>query len=149
MEEKIKYLCRYHNMIVKIEKKKALIKEYDRLSLSIPGPRYGDPMPHSPNRNLEAPFVKWLYKKMEEEEKLKALESEVGKVKEEIINTISALENEDYQRLLIYRYIDWLTWGEIQDKLFISRATANRWHNASINLLKIESFGKECVKKVV
>jgi DNA-directed RNA polymerase specialized sigma subunit len=41
------------------------------------------------------------------------------------------------ERVLILRYIDWLTWNQIADKMYISRSTVKRWHLSAISLLKI------------
>lgn len=136
--DKIEFLSRYHDLKIKIQKKKEYITFCDERSLSISGPSYGEKIGSNPNRNTEAPFVKWIYKKIEAEETLKEMEKEIVGVKNEIEETISNLDNEDYEKLLTYRYIDWLTWREIADILYVSRATLYRWHNDAINKLQIE-----------
>ena len=136
--DKIEFLSRYHDLKIKIQKKKEYITFCDERSLSISGPSYGEKIGSNPNRNTEAPFVKWIYKKIEAEETLKEMEKEIVGVKNEIEETISNLDNEDYEKLLTYRYIDWLTWREIADILYVSRATLYRWHNDAIDKLQIE-----------
>ena len=136
--DKIEFLSRYHDLKIKIQKKKEYITFCDERSLSISGPSYGEKIGSNPNRNTEAPFVKWIYKKIEAEETLKEMEKEIVGVKNEIEETISNLDNEDYEKLLTYRYIDWLTWREIADILYVSRATLYRWHNDAIDKLQIK-----------
>ena len=136
--DKIEFLSRYHDLKIKIQKKKEYITFCDERSLSISGPSYGEKIGSNPNRNTEAPFVKWIYKKIEAEETLKEMEKEIVEVKNEIEETISNLDNEDYEKLLTYRYIDWLTWREIADILYVSRATLYRWHNDAIDKLQIK-----------
>ena len=57
------------NQVYKLDNKIKLMKmrseEYDRLSLSIPGPNYGNDMPRDLNRYLDAPFLKWIISKDE------------------------------------------------------------------------------------
>ena len=48
-------------------------------------------------RNLDAPFVKWIYKKMEVEESIKRKQDKIELAKVEIMNLVSELENYDYQ----------------------------------------------------
>ena len=56
------YLCRYHNILEEIKVKKQYIEFCKERESSISGPSY-DFMPKSPNRDSEAPFVKWLIKR--------------------------------------------------------------------------------------
>jgi len=41
---------------------------------------------------------------------------------------IDQLEDSKLKMLLIYRYIDWLSWSEIAKNLVYSSATVRRWH---------------------
>ena len=135
---KKQFLCRYHNLKERVEKKEQLIAEYDRLAGS-PPPIVYDRVGSNPNQNTHAYFEKWIYLKIEEEEKLKGLKAELEKVKEETLNAINELENDDYKMLLIYRYMDWLTWEDIQSKMYYSAATIYRWHKEAIGKLKIKN----------
>lgn len=137
MDDKKQYLCRYHNLQVRIEKKKQLIEEYRRLSHSIPGPNYGNDMPRNPNRNLSAPFEKWIYLIIEEEDKLKVMESELVVLKDETMKAINTVNNDDYKMVLIYRYIDWLGWNEIARKIYGCVKTARRYHDKGLEMITI------------
>lgn len=134
---KKEFLCQYHNLQYKIEKLKEYIKFCDERASSISSPAL-DGMPKSPNRNTEAPFVKWIYKKIEAEEKLKTLERESEKVKDEIETAIDKLSNTDLQRVLSYHYIDWLSWTVIGNKMFLSKSSLIRLHNTAIDELQIK-----------
>lgn len=132
-----KFLNRYYYMTKRLEQLEALNEEYTRMSHSIPSVQF-DQIRVSGTKSLEAPFVKWIHKSMCVEQDIKILTNNMEIVKAEILSTISELENADYQRLLIYRYLDRLTWEEIAEKLFCSVASVKRWHIKALELLKIE-----------
>mgnify|MGYP003222998769 FL=1 len=81
----------YLLQIIKLEHKiycmKLRSEEYDRMSLSIPGPSYGEKIGSNPNRNTDAPFVKWIYKKIEIDEKIKTLEEKLKNIKSQALLT--------------------------------------------------------------
>lgn len=139
--DKKTYLCRYHNLLEKIQKKKEYIAFCDERASSIPGPQYGERI-NNPSPSYEAPFVKWIYRGIEAEDELKELEAKAELVKQEIETAISKLEDETLQMILIYRYIDWLSWLEISNKVFWSIATVKRKHERAIGLLK---FQEKCI----
>lgn len=135
--DKKTYLCRYHNILEKIEKKKQYIDFCEERANSIPGPKYDD-MPRNPNVNTEAPFVRWIFKRIETEEELEELEKKLAIVKMEIEKAINTVKEEDLQMILTYRYIDWLTWSEIAAKVYYSDKTIRRKHDQAIELIKID-----------
>lgn len=130
------YLCRYHDMKKKIISCELLAEEYDRLAMTIPGPAYGKDVIHGPNVNTSAPFEKWVLKKLDVDLEIEELRRQLPIVREETIDLISTLENKDWQRILIYRYLDWLTWEEISSKLYCSTRTIRRWHEEAIKALE-------------
>lgn len=91
----------------------------------------------SGTRNLEAPFVKWIHKAMEVQYEIDELRKNLETIKNEILDCISAIGNSEYERLLIYRYIDWENWQDIADKMFYSKATIRRWHDLAIAEIKV------------
>lgn len=131
-----KYLSRYHYMTVKLEKLQDLYDEYIRMSHSIPGVQF-DQIRVSGTRNLEAPFVKWIHKAMGVDFDIENLKKDLPIVKGEILSVISELEDPELERLLIYKYIDWMTWRQIADKMYCSQATIRRWHEEAVELIKI------------
>lgn len=135
------YLSQIKNLEHKIYCMKLRSEEYDRMSLSIPGPSYGEKIGTNPNRNTDAPFVKWIYKKIEIDEKIKELEENLNNLKGEALLKIEALDNEDYKVVLIERYFNQKTWNEIALKIYASEKTVRRWHENALELLKI---GEKC-----
>jgi DNA-directed RNA polymerase specialized sigma subunit len=74
---------------------------------------------------------------LDAERELKDLEAKASVAKVEIESAIVKLDDDKLQFLLVYRYINWLTWEEIQDKLFISQTTRKRWHDKALDLLQV------------
>lgn len=136
------YLKQYKRILDKIEKKKELAEEYERLAASTP-PIVFDRVGTNPNRNTEAPFVKWVYKKIEVEEELKILTEKANHIRNEILNTICEVENETYQRILINRYIDISDWESIASKNYLAISTVYRFHRQAILMVE-----KMLLKKV-
>ena len=64
--DKKAYLCRYHNLLEKIEKKKEYIRFCDERAKSVPGQDFSiERVDHTPP--YEAPFVKWVLKGIDAE----------------------------------------------------------------------------------
>lgn len=130
----------YLEQIGKLEHKLQCMKEraeyYDHMSLSIPGPSYGEKIGSNPNRNLEAPFIKWLIKLDEIKREIVKKEEEIKNLKADALLKIEALDNEDYKVILIERYFNHKTWNEIALKIYASEKTVRRWHENA--LLKID-----------
>lgn len=137
--DKISYLCRYHNLIEKIEKKKEYIAFCNERAGSIPGPSYGERL-NNPSPSHEAPFVKWVYRAIDAEGELKRLEEKATNARQEIETSIAGLEDETLQMILIYRYIDWLTWSEIAVRVYYSDKTVRRKHDLAIELLEFDQL---------
>ena len=135
--DKKEFLCRYHNLKLRIEKVEDYIDFCDERSKSVPGPSYGD-MPRNPNAPTEAPFVKWIYKMLDAQEELKKLKEKATSAKNQIESAIAEIDDESLQQLLVYRYIDWLSWSEIESRLYISQTTRKRWHDKALELLVIK-----------
>lgn len=132
--DKKTYLCRYHNLLEKIQKKKEYIAFCDERASSIPGQDFTTPrVDHTPS--YEAPFVKWIIKAADAKRELETLEEQCGRVKAEIETAIFKLGDEDLQMVLIFRYIDWLSWIEISNKIYCSIASVYRKHNEAIEKL--------------
>ena len=86
--DKKTYLCRYHNLLEKIQKKKEYIAFCHERAGSIPGPQYGERI-NNPSPSYEAPFVRWIFKGIEAEEELEELEKKLKIVKMEIEKAIN------------------------------------------------------------
>ena len=51
---------------------------------------------------------------------------------------IEELENEDFKTILVKRYIEGENWDVIASAIFVSKRTAIRWHDAALELLKLD-----------
>lgn len=129
------YLSQIRKLEHKIYCMKLRYEEYEKMSLTIPGPTYGEKIGTNPNRNTDAPFLKWLYKKDELERDIIALEEKLNEIKTEALLKIESIDNESYKTILIKRYFEGKTWDEIATIIFVSRSTVKRWHEEAINIL--------------
>ena len=57
--------------------------------------------------------------------------------KAQMEDMIHRLLRTDYQLLLIYRYLEGMTWEEIGDLLHVEKTTAKRWHKTALSLLQM------------
>jgi hypothetical protein len=135
MNDVKEYLSRYHNTKVKIQKLQALVDEYIRLANEIPGIQF-DAVRVDGGKNLKAPFEKWILKILDYELEIKEMERLLPSYKKEVLQAIEQIEDKDYRLILVHRYIDWLSWRQIADRMFFSSATIRRWHDKA--LLQIE-----------
>ncbi len=129
------YLSRYHNMQYKIKKKMEYIDFCEERSKAISSPSYGERIGSNPNRNLSAPFEKWIGRKIDAEHELEEMEAEAQRIKVEIEDKISLLFNVDMERIMVYRYIDWLSWSDIEKIMYFSVSTLKRKHDEAIGIL--------------
>lgn len=106
-------------------------EELEIFADSIPSHPFGEPVVHG-TRDLNAPFVKWLYKIEDINNQIKAVEDELNKVVEQLLTYISLIENNDYQDVLILYYINGLTISAITNKIFVSLKTAKRWKRSAV-----------------
>ena len=130
------YLSRYHYMKENIKQTKAEVAEYKRLASSVPGCSF-DAISVDGTKNEDAPFVKWFHNAIDNEFELNQMLKNLPIVKAEILSTIMQLEDSNLKRVLIYRYIDCLTWPDIMEKMYMSKATVLRWHKQAIAQIKI------------
>ena len=136
------YLSRYHEAEIKINKLQQMVDEYIRLANSIPGINF-DAIRVDGTKNLKAPFEKWILRALDDEAVIIELKSKLPIIKGEIIAVIDEIEDKELRKLLIYRYLDWSSWQEIAEKMFVSISTLKRWHVCALNLIKILQEKKE------
>lgn len=72
---------------------------------------------------------------MEQEQLIEDMKRKLPIIKCEIITAIDELDDTELKRLLIYRYIDWLSWSDITAKMYVSLSTLKRWHIKAIEQL--------------
>lgn len=135
------YLCRYHNTKEKIKLLEKEIEEFIRLANSIPGISF-DQLRVDGTKSLKAPFEKWIQKTLENELKITRMRRKLPIIKGEIIDVINRLDDSRCKRLLIYRYIDWLSWDNIAKNLVYSSSTVRRWHEKALSLITFSEKDK-------
>jgi hypothetical protein len=131
------YLSRYHEAEIKINKLQQMVDEYIRLANSIPGINF-DAIRVDGTKNLKAPFEKWILRALDDEAVIIELKSKLPIIKGEIIAVIDELEDKELRKLLIYRYLDWCSWQEIADKMYVSISTLKRWHKNALSTIHFE-----------
>lgn len=135
------YLCRYHNTKEKIKLLEKEIEEFIRLANSIPGISF-DQLRVDGTKSLKAPFEKWIQKTLENEQKITRMRRKLPIIKGEIIDVINRLDDSRCKRLLIYRYIDWLSWDNIAKNLVYSSSTVRRWHEKALSQIAFSEKDK-------
>lgn len=130
------YLSQVYHLELKIKQLQLRSEEFERLSNTVPSSNY-DGIRVDGTHNQEAPYVKWIVKKSEVDNKIADLKKELERLKVEILQVIEKMENEDYKNLLIMRYLDTQTWEKIAENLYCSTSTAKRWHKNALNILII------------
>ena len=135
------YLSRYHYTELKIKRLQEEVNEYIRLANSIPGCNF-DAIRVDGTKSLDAPFVKWIHKALDNEQLIGELKKQLPVIKGEIISIIDELEDSQLKRVLIHRYIDWLSWSEIAKKLYFSSSKIRRMHDKALEEITILSKGK-------
>ena len=127
----------YLERIGKLERKISAMKmrsaEYDRLSLSIPGPSYGERIGSNPNRNTEAPFLKWIIKKHDLDLEIEKLEKKLKDMQAEALLKIEELENEDFTEIL--NFINTNIMPSINDKSILGQDLLNLFFTIPINFI--------------
>jgi len=131
------YLSRYHETEIKINKLQQMVDEYIRLANSIPGINF-DAIRVDGTKSLHAPFEKWILRALNDEAVIIELKRKLPIIKGEIIAVIDELEDKELRKLLIYRYLDWSSWQEIADKMFVSISTLKRWHKIALQSIRFE-----------
>ena len=131
------YLSRYHDTEQKIMRMQAEVDEYIRLANSIPGMNF-DAIRVDGTKSLEAPFVKWIDRALDNELLIADMRKNLPIIKGEIISLIDELDDEQHKMVLIQRYINWLSWNEIAEEMVCSYSTARRKHNLAIANLSFD-----------
>ncbi len=93
-------------------------------------------MPGSKTRRQDPPFVKCVDKIVDLERKIDAEIDRYVELKDEIRKAINFLDNNNERLLLRYRYIEFLTWEQISEKMGISIRTVHRTHARALRNLK-------------
>ena len=89
------------------------------------------------SKNGDAPYVESILRVEELQERINRETDILIDIRQQIDETIRTVEYEKYQMLLLYRYIDGLTWEDIGNKLHAGRSTVKRWHNDALKLVRM------------
>ena len=139
MKIQVKIISDVQKLRYRITKQKELIEYYDQMSYTLGGSDYSRERVDC-TRDLRAPFEKWIYKKIDAEEKLKEMESALTIKLEELANKIDQVESVDYKKILTYRYVLDTDWYDMPGVLNYSSSTIYRFHRlALIELKKVDS----------
>lgn len=139
MKVQVKIISDVQKLRYRITKQKELIKYYDQMSYTLGGSDYSRERVDC-TRDLRAPFEKWIYKKIDAEEKLKEMESALTIKLEELANKIDQVESVDYKKILTYRYLLDTDWFDMPGVLNYSSSTIYRFHRlALLELKKVDS----------
>ena len=139
MKVQVKIISDVQKLRYRITKQKELIEYYDQMSYTLGGSDYSRERVDC-TRDLRAPFEKWIYKKIDAEEKLKEMESALTIKLEELANKIDLVESVDYKKILTYRYVLDTDWYDMPGVLNYSSSTIYRFHRlALLELKKVDS----------
>lgn len=129
------YLSQVYKLEQIIEKKQMRVKEYEQLASSISGCNF-DKISVDGTKTFDAPFVKWIEKALDIQEEINNLKMKLETCRNEILEVIESLDNEEHKTLLVLRYLKYLSWAGIAEELGISISTAKRWHKTALLLVK-------------
>ena len=129
----------YLNQVGYIDRKiKVDLMELEELrarAVSVSSPAFGERVQST--RSTEPPFVRVLERIWEKESRLNQELMELEEKREEVKAVIEQLENPDERFVLLYRYINRMTWEEIGLELHVGRTTLHRWHKDAIAKIKV------------
>lgn len=127
-----------------IESKKYMAETYRTLAEGVSSPIYSD-MPKSPNRKLE-PMADALSKALELEEEVVMLEQELNIKRGKLMDLILHLDK-DYQIILIKRYFENKTWGQIATSMYYSERWVYKLHGTALK--EMDEYIKSSVEFMV
>ena len=89
------------------------------------------------SRMEDAPFIRALEKVEEMQGRINREIDLLVDLKNQIEGVIKQLEREEYQMMMIYRYLEGKSFSEIADLLSVSRSSIIRWHKVALAELKM------------
>ena len=85
----------------------------------------------------DPPFVKALMRMSELNERIDQEIDLLVDLRNQIDATVRTVDNDDYQMLLLYRYIENRTWEDIGAELGVGKTTAKRWHQEALGMVQM------------
>lgn len=113
------------------------LEELEALTSCIPALDYSKVKVSSSVSSHDADYTFLIEKKDELERKIKRSMEEKMRVKLEIREQLENIFPLEQRLVLHYRYLHALKWEEIQEKLGISRPTANRLHGLALQKINV------------
>ena len=134
------YLKQNRNLDELIQSNRQELNDLETLKRSIPGIDYSkDRVQVSPSN--EAAFARIVEKICLLENDIRSDIENLLSLKLEIRTVINAVKNNEEKLVLKYRYLNFLSWDEVADKMNVSIRTACRLHVIALRHVKIpESF---------
>ena len=125
----LKQAYRLNEMIISNQEELSALRES---ASSIPGIDYSKDKIQSSKSSGDAGFVNIISKIIELENSINADIERMFDLKNEIRSVINDVQDADEKLLLRLRYINFNTWEEICDKLYVSIRTVHRIHAAAL-----------------
>lgn len=135
MEAK-QYLRKAYRLHELIESEQAELDALRELAQSVSSSSVSD-MPKSPSMNGEAPYEKHVIKMVDLEAKIKRQIQEYISLEEEIREVINNVEDNEEKLLLRNRYILFMEWDDIYDKMHLSKRSVHRIHASALKNINI------------
>lgn len=130
MEAK-QYLRKAYRLHELIESEKAELDALRELAESVSSSSVSD-MPKSPSKDNAAPYEKHILKMVDLEAKINREIQEYLAIGDEIREVINKVEDNEERLLLRNRYIHYMGWEEICERMHISEKTAHRIHSTAL-----------------
>ena len=131
----LEQLEQIRQMFFKIQMQQELIDYYDLMSNTLGGCDFSSERIDK-SRNLDAPFVKWIYKKIDAEKQLKDMEVELQNKISEAGKILSQLSNKNLSTVLTLRYCCNLSWSQIAEKAHYSVSSVRRYYKKAVEELE-------------
>lgn len=131
------YLNQVYYLNRKIKYDLSALEDLRELSCSISSPSWGEKVEGT--RSFEAPFVRALEKIWEKEAKINEELARLNALKDEIQAVIEKVPDVDERFVLLYRYIQNLTWDEIALELHLSVTSVRRFYKSGLTHIVVPS----------
>lgn len=126
----IEYLNQVGYIDCKIKFDLMELEELRARAVSVSSPAFGERVQSS--RSTEPPFVKVLERIWEKEALINKELAELEEKRDEVKRVIESLENPDERFILLYRYINRMTWPSIALEMSMCERQVMRLHRAAI-----------------
>ena len=130
------YLSQSRTLNKLIKDHLAMIENLKQMEQSIPGPNYDTELVDH-TRSYEAPFLKFLLKRIDLEKQVEVEKENLVDLQSEVASVIASVKNPLYQSVLSLRYIACKTWQEVAFDLDCSLDNVYRVHRNALKEVKI------------